>query len=366
MKAITDFIKNKIKSVRQGSLKVHGSTPSVNMTQILLHPRNILIIPHRRMGTLLLATRVFKSFRDHFSASTITVAAHEAWSVLIQRDPTIDSVITYGDFIENPTSREFRNFGKELAEHRFDLAFFLSYHMDEEMAYLTRLTEADVRVSFSSRIELDFFNVEIVPSPGTRYEVDRYLEMMRTLGIEGEVRDYTMTISDGIREKARMRHLPAGPISQLGRIVGFDLTGEISGPAIARKNAEHVIKTLVNHLNATVIVFIEPEKKTLAAELKEIFGKSIILVEDRPVSMMAGMMSFCRFIVTHNTDLFQLAVAVKRPALAILTEQEMAQWSPGECSHIVHLACTESSWPSSNAIMSAAKKLVSQTKKAKE
>jgi len=363
MKVITEFIKNKIKRVRQGSLHIHGNIAPVNMTKVLLHPRNILIIPYRRMGTVLLATRVFKAFREHFSSSKITVAVPDAWSILIQRDPTVDEVVTYGDFIEHPASREFRNFGKELAERRFDLAFFLSYHMDEEMAYLTRLTDADLRVSFSSSVELDFFNVEIVPSPGPRYEVERYLEMMRTLGINGEVRDYTMTISDSIREKARMRFLPAGPLSQVGRLVGFDLTREISGAAIVRKNAEHVIKTLVNGLYATVVVFLEPEKKSLAAELKEIFGKSIILVEDRPVSILAGMMSFCRFIVAHNTDLFQLAVSVKLPVIGILTETEMIQWSPGENDTIVHLGRSDNSWPSSGAIMSAAKKIVAKTKK---
>ncbi|MCD6308478.1 MAG: glycosyltransferase family 9 protein [Candidatus Latescibacteria bacterium] len=363
MKAISDFIKNKIKRVRHGSLLTHGNVAPVNMTKVLLHPRSILIIPYRRMGTVLLATRVFKAFRDHFKSSRITVAVHDAWSVLIQRDPTVDEVVTYGDFIERPTSKEFRKFGKELAERQFDLAFFLSYHMDEEMAYLTGLTNADLRVSFSRGSELDFFNVEIVPSPEPRYEVERYLEMMRTLGIDGKARDYTMTISDSIREKARMRFLPAGPLSQAGRMVGFDLTREISGGPISRKNAEHVIKTLINGLNATVVVFMEPGKKSLAAELKEVFGKSIILVEDKPVSILAGSMSFCRFIVAHNTDLFQLAVSVKLPVIGVFTETEMTQWSPGENESIVHLIRTDNSWPSSGAIMNAAKKIVAKTKK---
>ena len=363
MNSIAEFIINKIRRVRHGQLYVSGEFTPVNMTKILLNPRNILIIPYNRMGTVLLATRVFKSIREHFSSAKITVAVHNSWSVLIQGDPTIDDVAMFGDYIENPLSKEFRNIGRELAKLDFDLAFFLSYQFDREMAYLTRLSDANLSISFSGSNELEYFNVEVVPSPGIRYEVDRYLEMLRTLGIEGSIREYTMTISDSIRDKARMRFLPAGFPSKPGRLIGFDLTREIVGSPISKKNTEHVIKTLVSGLNATVVVFFEPEKKALAADLKETFGKSIILVEDRPVSMLAGMMSLCRLIVTHNTDLFQFGVALKTPTLSILTKKEMIQWSPGESEHLLHLERSEGSWPSSNIILQAVNKIVKQTRK---
>ena len=363
MKTITDFIKNKLQLVRKGQLHAPGESKPVNMTQVLLKPRNILILPYNRMGTLLLATRVFKTLRDHYKDASISVAAHDSWSVLIQRDPAIDKVVSYGDYIESPFSKDFKNLGKFLADQKYDLAFFLSYQYDREIAYLTRLSEANLRVSFGRGEEDDLFNVEIVPSPGIRYEVDRYIEMFRTLGIEGAPRDYTMTVNDSIRQKARMRYLPAGPVSQLGRIVGYDLTREIVGDPVSRKAAEHIIKTLVTGINATVIVFFEPGKMALAAELKEVFGKDIILVEDRPVSMLAGAMSFCRLIITHNTDLFQLSIALKCPTIAIFSKTALTQWSPGESHQIVHLECDEGSWPSQSVITQTIKKLLAQTKK---
>lgn len=358
MNIITEFIKKKIRKVRHSKLFVPYKSEPINMTKILLDPKNILIIPYKHMGTVLLATRIFKSIREHYQEAKITAVVDWSWSSLIQNDPTIDEVITFTDFINNPQSKEFKKFGKELKALDYDLAFFLSYQFDYEIAYLTRLSNADLRVSFSGTDEHEFFNVGIVPAPGIRYEADRYLEMLRTLGIEGSMRDYTMSISDKIREKARMRFLPAGHTSKIGRIVGFDLTTEIVGDSISRKNSENTIKTLISSLKTTVVVFFEPEKKAMAAELKEIFGKDIILVEDRPVSMLAGMMSFCRFIVTHNTDLFQLAVALKTPTIAILTENESVQWSPGECEYIIHLLRSENSWPSSGNILRSTKKIL--------
>ncbi len=352
--------------VRRGKLYVPGKQIPVNMTKVLLNPKNIIIIPYNRMGTVLLATRVFKSFREHFSSSKITAVVHEPWSVLIQRDPTIDEVITFGDYIKNPHSKEFRNMGKELAKRNFDLAFFLSYQFDHEIAYMTRLSDADLRVSFSGSDEMEYFNVGIIPAAGTRYEVDRYIEMLRTLGIESSMRDYTMSVSDKIRERARLRFLPAGPLSKIGRLVGFDLTTEIVGNPISKKNAEHIIKTLISGIKATVVVFYEPGKTSLTAELKKIFGKDIILVEDRPVSMLAGIMSFCRFIVTHNTDLFQLTVALKTPTVSFLTGKESIQWSPGESEHIVHLERSENSWPSSGNLMRSVKKVIKQTQTNKD
>ncbi len=363
MSNITDYLKNKFKRVRFGQLGQFEDYPPVNMTKILLHPSNILIMPYNRMGTTLLTTRVFKSIREHYTSSKITAAVYEPWSVLISKDPTIDQVIAFGDDIENPGSKGFQNIGKTLVRQKFDLAFFLSYQFDPAMAYLLRLSEAVLRVSFRSDHEVSYFNVQIVPAIGNRYEVERYLELLRTLGIKGSIRDYTLKISDSIREKARLRFLPGHTSAGKSQYIGFDLTQEIAGEPISKKNAEHVISTLLSGFNASVIVFFEPRKKSIAADLKEIFGKKIILIEDRPVSMVAGLISYCRFVATHNTDLFQLAVALKTPTIAILTESEQIQWSPSENSNLVHLERSDSSWPSSNTIIQTSKRLIEQTRK---
>ena len=148
MQIIADFIKQKILQTQKGKLPVPDEPRPVNMTRVLLNPRNILIVPYNRMGTLLMATRVFKSFRDRFPEARITVAVHQAWSALIQQDPTIDELVLFDDFIEEPLSKDFQKFGKDLNGRDFDLAFFLSYQFDRDMAYLTRLSGADLRVSF--------------------------------------------------------------------------------------------------------------------------------------------------------------------------------------------------------------------------
>jgi len=325
----------------------------VNMTGILSHPKNILIVPYNRLGTVLLATRVFRSIRDHYPSARISVAVHESMSVLIQNDPAIDEIIAFGNEIEDPHSREFQALGRKLGKHNFDLTLFLSYQFDRNMAYLSRLSESVLRVSFSINNDLDYFNVEIVPAKGIQYEVDRYCELLRTIGISASARDYTMTIGDQTREKARLRFLPAGPETGLRMLVGFDLTRETVGDSISSRTAENAIKGLITDLGATVAVFFEPGKTQMAADLKDTFGKDIILVEDRPVSLMAGLMSWCRFIVTHNTDLLQLGIAVDIPTVAILTPHEMVQWSPGETDHLIHLERSDSAWPSSSAIVDA-------------
>lgn len=363
MNSIVDFIKTKILRTGQKPLLIEEETKPVNMTRILCNPQSILIVPYNRMGTILLATRVFKALRDHFGDVHIAVVVHDSWGVLIKRDPTIDEVITFGDYIDNPHSKEFKDFASGLGARKFDLAFFLSYQYDTTLAYLIRKSEAKLRISFNESDVLDYFNIGISPATGLRYEVDRYLEMLHTMGIFGETRDYMMTITESIREKARQRYLPSGPDTKTGRLLGFDLTKEIVGSPIVKKNAEFIIRTLVTGLNATVVVFYEPGKTGLAAELKDLFGKDILLVEDRPASMLAGMLSHCRFVVTFNTDLLQLAIALKMPTVGILTEKEARQWSPGENENLIHLLHSEGSLPSSGDILETIKKLLKQTKK---
>ncbi len=361
--SISEFIKKKFNSIRYGQPGGMEQTPAVNMTTILLDPKSILIIPYNRMGTILMTSRVFKAIREHYPDAKITVAVYEPWSVLISKDPTINQVIAFGDDVDNPSSKGFQAIAQTLAKQNFDLAFYLSYQYDPLMAYLIRLSEATLRVSFKSEDEMNYFNVEIVPGTQPRYEVDRYLEMLRTLGIDGSMRDYTLKIGDSIRNKARLRYLPGYQNNTKSQYVGFDLTCEISGEPISKKNAEYFINTLLSSFKKPVIVFFEPEKKPIAAELKELFGKQIILVEDRPISMAAGLMSFCRFVVTHNTDLFQLAVALKIPTVGILTERETVQWSPGESDRLVHLVRSDSYWPTSGSIAKAAQKIIELTSK---
>ena len=81
MSTITDFLRKKINLVRYGSVYLPDTSPPVNMTKILRNPQNILIMPYNRLGTILLATRVFKSFREHYDSARITVAVNNTWSM---------------------------------------------------------------------------------------------------------------------------------------------------------------------------------------------------------------------------------------------------------------------------------------------
>jgi ADP-heptose:LPS heptosyltransferase len=359
---LVKFIKRKIRQIRLGKLPIPGESPEVNITRILRNPRSILIVPYNRMGAILLATRTFKAVRERYPQAKILVAVHAAWSVLIQNDPSIDEVLTYGDEINNPLSPEFRATGEMLASREFDLAFFLSYQYDLGTAYLTRLSNALLRVSFASDQPHDFFNIQIVPASGVRYEGERYLALLEILGIPGILRDYTMTISTAIREKARMKFLTGGADVRNTTFIGFDLTREMVGDPITRKQSETTVGALISELDATVILFFEPEKREIAGALKETFGKKVLPVEDRPVSTAAGLMSFCSFVVAHNTDLLQLAIALKIPVLGILNKNDMIQWSPGESDRIVHIERSDLSWPSAAIIGQTAKNLLKQRK----
>lgn len=362
MNRLVHFFKRTIRQIRLGKLPVPESTPAVDITRIIRTPRSILIVPYNRMGAILLATRTFKAIRERYPDARITVAVHAAWSVLIQNDPTIDEVMTFGDEINDPLSPEFRIIGDTLASRGFDLAFFLSYQFDLGTAYLTRLSNATVRVSFQSDQPYDFFNVQLAPMSGVQYEGERYLNLLECVGIPGILRDYTMTISTAVREKARMKFLTGGADARNTIFVGFDLTREIVGDPITKKQAESVVGALVNELDATVILFFEPEKREIAAALKETYGKRVMPMEDRPVSTAAGLLSWCSFVVAHNTDLFQLAIALKIPVIGILNKNDMSQWSPGESDSVVHLERSALSWPSAALISQAAKNLLRQNK----
>jgi ADP-heptose:LPS heptosyltransferase len=121
---------------------------------------------------------------------------------------------------------------------------------------------------------------------------------------------------------------------------------------------------MISDLNATVIVFYDPRKYKLAEKLLKHFEKQaganrVVLVEDRPVSMIAGLMSFCRCLVTRNTDLFQLAVALRIPTVALLKDHEIIQWSPEPNDWLSHVKRPDESWPTPRSITKTARELVS-------
>ncbi len=364
MNLLVKFIQQKIQRLRLGKLPMPPESPEVNITRILRNPSNILIVPYNRLGAILLATRTFKAIRERYPYAKIMAAVHAAWSVLIQNDSSIDEVLTYGDEIQNPFSPEFRAAGEMLASRKFDLAFFLSYQYDLGPAYLTCLSKAALRVSFNTGNSHDFFNVHIIPSPDVRYEGERYLDLLEILGIPRILRDYTMTISDSIRDKVHMKFLSGESDTRSAAYIGFDLTKEIVGEPITRKQAENTIGALISDLDVTIILFFEPEKREIAAAVKESFGKKVIPVEDRPVSTAAGLMSFCSFVIARNTDLFQLAIALKIPAVAILSKNDMIQWSPGENDLLVHLERSNLSWPSTAIISQTARNMLKTHKQA--
>jgi ADP-heptose:LPS heptosyltransferase len=170
MNALVEFITSKLRWARVGTLPLPEELPPVNITKILANPQRILIIPYNQMGTVLLTTRVFKAIRDHYSSSKLSVIVHTVWSALVQKDPTIDEVISFGPYIDNPRSKEFQSFARDLATRQFDLALYFSTQFNEPITYLARLSEAKVRLSLwnTENEKRGYFNVEIKPSHSSR------------------------------------------------------------------------------------------------------------------------------------------------------------------------------------------------------
>lgn len=279
--------------------------------------KKILIRGTNWIGDAVMTLPALASIRKAFPSAEIHILAKPWVAEVYRLSPDIDRIFLFKKPGEHQGIAGIFRLASELRKEHFDLAIYLQNAI--EAAIIGRLAGIPLRAGYNSDCR-GFLLTHSVPR--TReirkvYQVDYYLNMVKSLGCEPVSRDVSLSaekIAVNAEECLARRGLAGVPV-----LVGL-APGAMYGPAKMwfpdRFGA--VAKGLEEIFNSRAIIFGSKGDRETAQRVQDAAGGTAVNIAGQTdLSEAIGLISRCSIFITNDSGLMHVAGALGVPTLAI-------------------------------------------------
>jgi ADP-heptose:LPS heptosyltransferase len=275
-----------------------------------------------------------RAIRERFPYAKITIAVGKPGKELLSLSSYADEILEVDrvSLRDGPTLISIGRIAKFVAavrKQKFD--FVIDLHSYYETNILGFLSGAPHRLySRRENRSLDFL-ANFKPQPARESQkahlVDRYLDLLKPLGIENVPRTPVLKTRgaddlavEGMlkKEKAQSRELLAGI---------FPGAGNVSRLWPLEKFAE-VADHLIRNDRVRVIVFAGPEERALVPQMKSIFPSGTIFFDRLTIPQLAAAQARLTLFISNDTGPAHIAAAVGTPVVVILDQPHLNSFLP--------------------------------------
>ena len=304
-------------------------------------PRNILVIDFGQLGDVVMSLPALGAIRERFPRARITVAAGKPAVEVVEMSGYADATIVVDrvglrdGFKPLSVLRIFQVI-KDVRSRKFD--FVIDLHSFSETNLLGFLSGAPKRL-YSRRPgrSLDFLaNFSPLPpveqNNQNRHLVDRYLDVIRPLGVDGISRiPRLMTRSDDdqlvdamLRKSKAYRSAP---------LVGLFPGAGHPGRCWPLEGFVKLAEFLERNDGVRPIVFVGPEELELVPKMHELFPPSSLILERLTIAQLASALARLAVFVTNETGPMHIATAVGTAVVVLLDRPTPNSFVPLEGQH---------------------------------
>lgn len=289
-------------------------------------PRNILVIDFGQLGDVVMSLPTLRVIRERFPHAQITIAVGKPAGEIVRMsgyaDATIeiDRVALRDGFKPLSVLKMFR-LAKDVRGRRFD--FIIDLHSFAETNLLGFFSGAPKRL-FSRRRgrSLDFL-ANFKPSPPIeennreRHQVDRYLDVLRPLGITDAERVPRLTTR--FEDDQEIDRLLKKSRAEMGApLVGlFPGAGHESRRWPLEQFAQ-LADSLARNDAVRPIVFVGPEERALIPRIRSIFPAATVILDQLSIRQLAAALARLAVFVSNDTGPLHIAAALGVPVVLLL------------------------------------------------
>lgn len=289
-------------------------------------PRNILVIDFGQLGDVVMSLPAMRAIRERFPQARITVAVGKPGAEIIRMsgyaDATIevDRVALRDGFKPLSVLRVFQ-VARDVRGRQFD--FVIDLHSFTETNLLGFFSGAPKRL-FSRRRgrSLDFL-ANFKPQPPVeeknreRHQVDRYLDVLRPLGIaDAERVPRLVTRFEDDREIDKL--LRKSKAEAGAPLVGlFPGAGHESRRWPLQRFAQ-LADSLARNDAVRPVVFAGPEERALISQMRSLFPSSTVILDQLTIRQLASAQARLAVFVSNDTGPVHIAAAVGVPIVLLL------------------------------------------------
>lgn len=304
-------------------------------------PRNILVIDFGQLGDVVLSLPALRAIRERFPSAKITVAVGKPGADVIDMSGYANATlivdrVALRDGPKLVSVARIFQFVQKVRRLNFD--FVIDLHSLSETNLLGFFSGAPVRL-FSRRPgrSLNFlsnFNPAPPPEDPRKHSIDRYLDVVRPLGVNNVSRLprlNTRPSEDRYVEKL---------LKKAKADTGAPLVGLFPGSGhLGRRWPLERFASLADHLTrnegARVIVFAGPEEKDLAAEMRRTFPASALVLDRLTLAQLASVQARLSVFVSNDTGPMHVATAVGTSVVMLSDRPTPNSFVPQEQHHRV-------------------------------
>lgn len=286
-------------------------------------PERLLIIRPSSLGDVVRTVPVLVSLRRAYPKAQIDWLVNDTFLPAVEHHPDLSRAIPFprkrvGEQVKQLRLGELRAWAKaNLREPKYDLV--LDVQGLARSGILAWLTRAPRRVGFSDARELGWLGLnERVRMPEGLHHVDRYLRVLREMGVE-PIADMRLYPSEEDRkavasdERLRGRYALLSPATRgLGRAWPIERYAELAQTLLARSRELRLDRVVVVGL---------PNEKAYCSPVTSIpsEGTPIVdLVGGTSISRLMAVIERSALVVCNDSAAMHMAVAFDRPLVALL------------------------------------------------
>lgn len=284
----------------------------------------ILIIRLAPLGETVLTTPVIRALRQYFRDAYIAYMVAPMREDLVSANPHLNEVLTYQASVPKLLY--------QIAQRKFQMAVVLQPTF--RLVLHTFLARIPIRVGFETNSGGKKLLSLAVPNNTIQHETQRYLDVVRGLGIAVTDDEPEVFVDDGGMAWVN-NFLDNQKLNDSNVIIGLNPGAATAYRRWGASNFAVLGDRLHETYGAHVVITTGPREGELAHQVAQQMSHSPVIVNQATPMQLAALLQRCNLYISNDTGPMHLSTAVKTPTVALFGASNLIQWSPPWDKHVV-------------------------------
>ena len=284
----------------------------------------ILIIRLAPLGETVLTTPVIRALRQHFQNAYIAYMVAPTREDLVAANPHLNEVLTYQASVPKLIY--------QIARRRFQMAIVLQPTF--RLVLHTFLARIPFRVGFETNAGGQKLLSLAVPNNTTQHETQRYLDVVRALGVEVTDAEPEVFV-DSAGTAWVGNFLESEKLNDNRPIIGLNPGAATAYRRWEASNFAVLGDRLHERYGAHIVITTGPREGELAVQVAKGMVHPPVIVNQATTMELAALLQRCDLYISNDTGPMHLSTAVNTPTLAVFGASNLTQWAPPWDKHAV-------------------------------
>lgn len=305
------------------SISEHHSNRSnqqFNLDQI----RRILILRMATVGETILTTPVIRALRERFPYAYIAYMVNPGREELVSENPNLNEVITYRTSIPSLIY--------EMAKRSFDMVVVLQPTF--RLVVHTFLARIPFRIGFETNSGKGCLLHAAAPNNIKQHEIERYLDVVRGIGIEPDSHEPEMFVNAAAQTWAN-DFLAADGVPSDQLLIGLNPGSSSLSRRWSRDGFAEVGDRLHQQHNAQILITAGDAEGRLPHDIARRMSCSPIIVTGVTPMQLGAIIQKCHLYISNDTGPMHISTALRTPTIGLFGASNPRQWGPNWHPHTI-------------------------------